>query len=51
MSMPYSFYKFRKATDLPKVPHLKNLGLNWISRGVSPKLGEGPGPSLKMDTV
>ena len=33
--------KFREVTDLPKVPQWKSVDLNWVSRWVSPKLGEG----------
>lgn len=37
------FHTFREATDLPKVPELKSLDLNWVCRWVSPKLREGQG--------
>ena len=33
--------KFGEVTDLPKVPQWKSMDLNWVSRWVSPKLGEG----------
>ena len=30
-----------EVTDLPKVPQWKSVDLNWVSRWVRPKLGEG----------
>lgn len=41
------FHTFGERPDLPKVPELKSLDLNWVCRWVSPKFrGQGPEDSL-----